>query len=225
MKTKKLLIGEKRTKILLAKTNETMVELQKVNGRWYKIGEHENTKLSLKDLYGLVFEFGFFVDFNTKKPFRVVLDRSLAQHYCNLGYLLVDSHYNLYQLRNGSLLRNGKDELVALPGTERYILEPFSQKYIAEEKKESTSLRSKEQKQKQREELKVAHPFDTDALRQVKKNMEKTQNKPSKATSESVWEWVIPLAIGGAGIAALTCLIGKLDNNHHQNKFYYHGKY
>lgn len=224
MKIKKLLISEKRTKIFLAKTNE-MIELQKINGAWYKIGDHENTKLSLKDLYGLVFEFGFFVDFNTKKPFRVVLNSSLAQHYCNLGYVLVDSHYNLYQLQNGVLLRNGKDELVALPGTERYILEPFFQKYKAEEKKESTSLCSKEQKQKQREELKVAHPFDTDVLRQVKRNIEETQNKPSEATSESVWEWVIPLALGGVGVATLTYLMRKLDNNHYQNKFYYHGKY
>ena len=219
MKIKKLLINEKRTKILLAKTNEMMIELQKINGRWYKIGDHENTKLSLKDLYGLVFEFGFFVDFNTKKPFRVVLNRSLAQHYCNLGYVLVDSHCNLYQLQNGTLLRNGKDELVALPGTERYLLEPFQQ-YIIEEKKEYTSLRSKGQKQKQREELKVPHPFDTDVLRQVKRNMEEPQNKPTKATSESVWDWVIPLTVGGAGIAALACWLGNTNTNY-KNRFYY----
>lgn len=164
MKTKRLLVGEKRTKILLAK-GEEMIELQKLNGSWYRIGEREKTKLTRKGVYRLIFDAEYFIDVNTKKPFRVVLNRSLATHYCRIGYIIYDSHLNQYEFMRGTLLRNYTDELVDLPETERYIVEPF-QEYIAEEKKEAAPFRSKGRKQK-REEPKVAYPI-AEALENVK---------------------------------------------------------
>lgn len=166
MYTKKLLIGKKRTKILLAKKGEEIIELQKFNGVWYRIGEREKTKLTRRGVYRQIFDAEYFVDFNTKKPFRVVLNRALAAHYCRLGYVLYGSSLNRYEFIKGTLLRNYTDELVDLPETERYILEPF-QEYIAEEKKEAAPLHSKGQKVKPREEPKVAYPI-AEALEKVK---------------------------------------------------------
>ena len=182
MKTKKLLVGEKRTKILLANKGEEIIELQRLNGVWYKIGEREKTKLSRKGVFRQIFDAEYFVDFNTKKPFRVVLNRSLAAHYCHLGYILYDSHLNRYELINSILLRNHTEELADLPETERYILDPF-QKYIAEEKKNPIP-RSKEQKQKQ-EEPKVAYPI-ADALEKVKDKIA-IEEKPSEEENND-WE-------------------------------------
>lgn len=201
MKTKRLLVGEKRTKILLAK-GEEMIELQKLNGRWYKIGEREKTKLTRKGVYRLIFEAEYFVDFNTKKPFRVVLNRSLAAHYCRLGYALYDSRLNRYEFIKGTLLRNYTDELVDLPETERYILEPF-QEYIAEEKKETAPLHLKGQKQKPREEPKVAYPI-AEALEKVKDKV--TFENPSEEENND-WE---ERKIKKIAIAATAFIVGSV---------------
>ena len=145
---------------------EEIIELQKLNGVWYRIGEREKTKLTRRGVYRQIFEAEYFVDFNTKKPFRVVLNRSLAAYYCRLGYILYDSHLNRYQFIDGALLRNHTEELADLPETERYIVAPFQQ-YIAEEKKEAAPLHSKGQKVKPREEPKVVYPI-AEALEKVK---------------------------------------------------------
>lgn len=165
MKIRKYLIDERRTKLLLTK-GEEIIELQKLNGSWYRIGEREKTKLTRKGVYRLIFDAEYFIDVNTKKPFRVVLNRSLATHYCRIGYIIYDSHLNQYEFMRGTLLRNYTDELVDLPETERYIVEPF-QEYIAEEKKEAALLHSKGQKVKPREEPKVVYPI-AEALEKVK---------------------------------------------------------
>lgn len=184
MKIKKILIGAKRTKFLLASPKKSeIIELQKLNGCWYRIGEREKTKLTRKGVYRLIFDAEYFIDVNTKKPFRVVLNRSLAAHYCRLGYVLYDSRLNRYEFIKGTLLRNYTDELVDLPETERYIVEPF-QEYIAEEKKEAAPLHSKGQKPKPREEPKVAYPI-AEALEKVK---DKVTVEDSSEEENSDWD-------------------------------------
>ena len=202
------------------------IELICDNGVWFAISEKDGKRmlLSTDDIYHLVFSCGAYADDRRRRGyFNAVLKYSQAVDCLKSGYTLLDTHLNRYTYdpERGGIIRNGEASN-ALPFFGRYIIDIFSPKRVL---KTETLPRTRI---KHREdyiympEMKVVHPFDTDALRQVKRNIEKTQNKPTETPSGSMWEWIIPLAIGSVGITALTCLIGKLDNNHHQNKFYCH---
>lgn len=203
------------------------IELICEKGIWFEISEKDGKRMlsSTADIYQLIFTKGAFADERKRRGYtNAVFKYSQAIGYLKAGYTLLDTHLNRYTYDpERGIMRNG-EALNTLPFFGKYIIDIFSEKRVLEtEEKLRTRVKYKEDYKP--EKMKVVHPFDTNALRQVKKNIEERQNKPSKATSESVWEWVIPLAVGGAGIAALSCLIGKLDNNYQQNKFHYHGKY
>lgn len=198
------------------------IELICDKGIWFEISEKDGKRMlsSTADIYQLIFTKGAFADERKRRGYsNAVFKYSQAIGYLKAGYTLLDTHLNRYTYDpERGIIRNG-EVLNVLPMFGKYIIDVFSEKRVFKtEEKPRTQVKYKEDYKP--EKMKVVHPFDTDSLRQVKRNLEETQNKPSKATSESAWDWVIPLTIGGVGIAALACWLGN-SNTNYKNRFYY----
>lgn len=218
MRIKQLLIEDRRTKFLLFnKTTKETLELQKIEGVWSVIDKHETKQLNLDDLYRLIFKFGSFMCKGKKRPYRVLFTRDLAINLVRRGYFVLDSCLNRYECQNNKLLRNGKEQLVDLPEMETYILLPF-QKFIEEKETRKENIPIYEQSHEPKKEI-----FIKKRRRRIKseKKEENVANQDNSTKNENIWEWIIPIAAGSIGIAALAaCLLGKTNNNH-QNRMYY----
>ena len=221
MRIKQLLIEDRRTKFLLFnKTTKETLELQKIEGVWSVIDKHETKQLNLDDLYRLIFKFGSFMGKGKKRSYRVLFTRDLAINFVRRGYFVLDSCLNRYECQNNKLLRNGKEQLVDLPEMETYILLPF-QKFIEEkEETQKENIPIYEQSHEPKKEIFIKTKRRRIKSEKIEEN-KYVADKQNSTKNENIWEWIIPIAAGGIGIAALAaCFLGKTNNNH-QNRIYY----
>lgn len=189
---------------------------------WFMIGEDGSEKrLSIQSVLKLIFELGGLDKPTKRRPYTpAVLNATQAFNLLKAGKNVIDYKLNYYEMSDSYILSNGK-RVPAFPVSGRFIEDVIYKKDKIKEAKPAVKC----EQQTEQENILNWQKRAEIRRRKMEENKRHTYDKQNVTSSttknESFWDWAIPVAgVGIVGIAALTYLIGKSNNNHYQNKLY-----